>query len=323
MASAPVTACDPPRHLARQGTLVSGLRGPLSTLTIVVALGACVMVIGRTDAALHRGVAARQPSAELMYLPPTPFLRAVSVGYRQALADVLWFRTISYFGYHYQGDRVYNWLAYMCNVVTDLDPRAEYVYAFGGVMLSWEADRVDDGIALLEKGTRHMPDSWRLHYILGFNYYFFKNDLAAAGRAFEAAVHIPGAPDWLTRMLATMSAAQRGNGDAVAFLTDIERDTTNDEMRSAIHARVLELTLARDIDALEAAVKAFESRFQRKPAELEELVWLGFLTFVPEEPFGGRYLLAPDTGRISSSTGHEPRRLRPSKLREQFLKGNK
>jgi hypothetical protein len=209
----------------------------------------------------------------------------------------------------------------MCDVVTDLDPRAEHVYHFGGVMLPWEADRVDDGIALLEKGTRNMPESWRLQYMLGFSYYFFKNDLAAAGRAFETAARLPDTPEFVSRMAATIFAAQKGTDNAIAFLTELERGNPNDEMRGALRERILELALTRDVDALDAAVKTFESRFQRKPADLDELLSYGILAAIPTEPFGGRYVFDSDTGSVRSSSGHEPRRLRRSKYHEQLGSG--
>jgi len=286
---------------------------------MIVGLAACVIIVVRSETRLSQEPSLSSDSQELIYLPPTRFLRAVSLGYEHTLADILWFRTISYFGQHYQRDRVYPWLAYMCNVVTDLDPRAEDVYHFGGVMLPWEADSVDDGIALLEKGAHNIPDSWRLQYMLGFSNYFFKNDLAAASRAFETAARMPNTPEFVSRMAATVFAAQQGPENAIAFLTELERGNPNEEMRGAIRQRVLELALTRDLDTLDAAVQTFESQFQSKPADLGELVSRGILSRIPQEPFGGRYVLDRDTGKISSSTGHEPRRLKSSKIHEKFV----
>src|SRR5438132_1710614 len=120
-----------------------------------MGITASVLVLVHADGALERRQAVtQQESTELVYVPPAKFLKVVALGYQHTLADLLWFRTISYFGHHYWGNRVYPWLGYMCDVVTDLDPRAEHVYRFGGLILPWEADRVDDGIALLQKGTR-------------------------------------------------------------------------------------------------------------------------------------------------------------------------
>ena len=258
--------------------------------------------------------------ADLIYLPPSNFLRAVSLGYQQALADLLWFRAISYFGRHYRSDRIYPWLASMCDAVTDLDPRADYVYRFGGVILPWEADRVDDGMALLEKGARNMPESWQLHYMLGFSYYFFKDDLAAASRTLRTASFLPGAPEFVTRLAAIVDAAHQGPKRAVDFLTELAGRDVNGEMREIIRQRIRELSLSEDIDSLEAAAQKFQDRADRPPTDLGELVAAGLLNQIPEEPFGGRYILDPTSIHVVSTSGHKPWRLGSSHLREAFLK---
>ena len=150
-----------------------------ASILITVTALSLMLTVGWTDGVLRSQFPAVDRE-ELVYLPPARFLKLVSLGYQHALADVLWFRTTGYFGRHYRSDRIYPWLAYMCNVVTDLDPAAQHVYRFAGLILPWEADGVDDGIALLEKGSRNLPDAWELSYMLGFSYYFFKDDLATA-----------------------------------------------------------------------------------------------------------------------------------------------
>jgi len=275
----------------------------------------------RTDATLDGFLRARVVTEELIYLPPTQFLDAISLGYRHALANVLWFRTIGYFGRHYRSDRLYPWLAYMCNVVTDLNPQAEHVYRFGGVILPWEANRVAEGIALLEKGTRSIPDSWRLHYMLGFSYYFFRDDLEASSRALRRATELPDAPAYVSQLAAVVDATQHGPEAAIAFLLQLDRNDASDEMRAAIRDRIGALSLARDLDALDDAVQTFRDRFQRLPDDLSEVVRMGILLAIPSEPFGGQYVLDVTSGRVRSSLGHIPARLNSSKMREAFLKG--
>ena len=309
--------CDDPPHLAWGPGLVSRSR---HASAIVLAALLCVLTTAWSDSRLAEQSEGVGEPSELIYVPPARFLRAVALGYDHALANVLWFRTINYFGNHYRGDRVYTWLAYMCDVVTDLDPRAEHVYSFGGILLPWEADRVDDGIALLEKGTRNMPDSWRMHYMLGFSYYFFKNDLDAASRALERATRLPDTPEFVSRVAATILAAHQGTNNALAFLTELEAQAPNPEMHSALQQRIRELTLAADIDALQAAVGEFEARFSRRPSDLTELVSAGIIARVPKDPFGGRYVVDQQSGEIRSSTGEKPRRMGSSQIRETFLK---
>src|SRR5207248_4107295 len=129
----------------------------------------------------------------------------------------------------------------------------------------------------------------------------------------------PGAPEDVSRMAAVIAAAERGPDTAIAFLMQLQEETPNKEMRAALRERIRELVLMRDIDALEAAVRTFVARFARQPATFGELVAAGIVTATPTEPFGGYYVLEPATGRVSSSTGHAPRRLQHSKIREQFL----
>ncbi len=282
-----------------------------------------MLAIGWTDRVLQRQVQERADQVELVYLPPVPVLKVVSLGYQHALADILWFRTINYFGRHYRSDRVYPWLAYMCDVVTDLDPQAQHVYRFGGLLLPWEADRVGDGIALLEKGTRNLPESWELAYILGFSYYFFQDNLAAASETLRHATLLPQAPPFVTTLTAVIDAAHKGPSGAIEFLSEIERNTTSDELRGAIRERIRDLVLARDIEALEAAVGAFQARVHRLPANVDELVSAGVLPAIPREPFGGAYVLDAETGRVYSSVGRQPRHLSSSKVREGFFKNKR
>lgn len=292
-------------------------------LLCVAAVVLCGWTVAWSDARLAGQLDAREHGAELIYLPPPWFLRAVALGYEHALADVLWFRTIGYFGRHYRSDRVYPWLASMCNVVTDLDPQAEHVYRFGGVLLPWEANRIDDGVALLEKGTRNMPQSWRLRYLLGFSYYFFVGDLATASRTLRAATLLPGAPAYVMRLATIVSAANQGPESVIEFLTEFEHADRNDEFGNAIRERIRQLALSRDVDVLEVAVRTFQDRFKRVPANLEELVSAGIVAALPREPFGGEYILDARTGRVRSSLNHEPLRLGSSAAREAFLKAQR
>ena len=278
-----------------------------------------MLTVGWTDGVLRSQFPAVDHE-ELVYLPPARFLKLVSLGYQHALADVLWFRTTGYFGRHYRSDRIYPWLAYMCNVVTDLDPAAQHVYRFAGLILPWEADGVDDGIALLEKGSRNLPDAWELSYMLGFSYYFFKDDLATAVQALRRAALSPNAPPFVTHLAAVIESARQGPDGAIEFLTELDRRGTNQEIRGAIHERIRELVLARDIDALDTAVETFQTTFHRMPAPLTELVSAGVVAAIPREPFGGEYVLDAATGRVRSNLGHQPLQLKSSAFRDSLLK---
>ena len=135
---------------------------PNSAIRGVALLTSCSAgLAARRGADRRRSIDARPAASadatEPVYLPRAEYLRPMSLGWQNVLADILWFRTISYFGEHYRSDRTYPWLAQMCDLVTDLDPRAEHVYRFAGVILPWEANQADAGIRLLEEGRAAVP----------------------------------------------------------------------------------------------------------------------------------------------------------------------
>jgi len=188
-------------------------------VVLAAALGGLAAVVAVTGAHLDRAATAAARVDEPVYLPRAEYLRPISLGWQNVLADILWFRTISYFGEHYRSDRTYAWLAQMCDLVTDLDPRAEHVYRFAGLILPWEANDVDEGIRLLEKGVRNLPESWLLHYYLGMTHYFFRNDADAAAEYLSTAARLPGAPPLVTRVAALMSGRRRNRSRGMPTLT--------------------------------------------------------------------------------------------------------
>jgi tetratricopeptide (TPR) repeat protein len=289
-------------------------------VAFVAALFACVSAAAAARVQLERRPPPGAAGAPV-YLPKAEYLRPMSLGYANVLADVLWFRAISYFGGHYRSDRTYPWLAHMCDLVTDLDPRAEHVYRFAGVILPWEAGAADEGIRMLEKGTQTFPDSWLLHYWLGFNYYFFKSDFAKAAFHMHRAATLPGAHPNAARLAALLYKKEYDPDTALAFLGEMERNADSGQMREIVRRHMLEARLADDLERLADAVEAYRARHGRIPPSIDSLVEAQLLLEIPVEPFGGRYVIDPQTGAVSSSSGEAPSRLHESPLRAKFLRG--
>ncbi|MFN8642225.1 MAG: hypothetical protein U0802_11410 [Candidatus Binatia bacterium] len=295
-------------------------RPTLRITTWIVALSLTVAVAALASARLDR-TALEAPDAEPVYLPKADYLRPMSLGWQNALANVLWFRTISYFGAHYRGDHTYPWLASMCDLVTDLDPRAEHVYRFAGVILPWEANQVDAGIALLQKGLRQFPNDWMLHYHLGFHYYFFKNDIDAALAHLRVATAQPDAHPAIARLAAVLAQHQYGPETTLAFLQDLADNVDSREVRGVVEEHMREAQLAADLERLQAAVDTYRARTGHLPPTLQALVDLGIIAAVPRDPFASGYELDPTTGAVRSASGRVPSALHNSRIRERALRG--
>jgi tetratricopeptide (TPR) repeat protein len=298
--------------------LTTAIRG----VAMLVALAALASVVARTGIRLDRARAAVSAEDEPIYLPQAAYLRPMSLGWQNVLADLLWFRTISYFGEHYRSDRTYPWLAQMCELVTDLDPRAEHVYRFAGIILPWEGNQGDAGIRLLEKGVQQFPESWLLHYHLGFHYYFFKSDFDRALHHLRAALALPGGEHpTIARLAAVLAAHQYGPETTLQFLAELQDDVDSQEMRAVVAEQIREAQLAADLERIDAAAAVYRERLAGRPPSVTALVDAGLLAAVPIDPFGGRYEIDAQTGTAHSSSGRTPSQLHQSKIRQKALQG--
>jgi hypothetical protein len=279
----------------------------------VAAVGLLGVVVTATSVRLQALAPESSGAAEVVYLPDARLLRPLVLGYDNVLANVLWFRTISYFGGHYEGDRQYPWLARMCDLVTDLDPRAEHVYRFAGLILPWEAKDVDEGIRLLEKGVHNLPDSWMLHYYLGMTHYFFKSDSDAAAEYLAKAARLPGAPPLVTRVAALMYGRRANPGTTVQFLRELLKNADSDQMREVLTRSLEDAEFRATAAALQPVVEAYQKQFGSLPPSMDAIFERGILRGeLPKDPFGGKWEIDQSTGALRSSTGRVPRELHES-----------
>jgi hypothetical protein len=209
----------------------------------------------------------------------------------------------------------------MCDLVTDLDPRAEHVYRFAGFILPWEANQADAGIRLLEKGARQIPGSWHLQYFLGFQAYFFKNDYPKALAHLRRAMNLPGVHPSVAQLIAVLAAEQYGPDTTLEFLVELERNVDSPDLRMIVREKIQEAQLASALQRLDAALEVYHHRHGYVPLTAETLVDTGLLAAVPTDPFGGHFVIDPLSGTARSSSGRAPSRLHQSPNRERALRG--
>jgi hypothetical protein len=207
----------------------------LSALCGVVIFGGALRVSSPRDSATQR------EASESFYLPRIEFVDLVSLGYRDVAAHIFWFRTINYFGSHYQSDRRYTWLGHMCEIVTSLNPRTPHTYRFCANMLAWEAGQIDKSEQILTKAMGHLPSDWIFPYLRGFQRLYFRKDPVAASHDFAQAAKLPGAP-WLVGRLAAKTMMTSGSDqDARVFLRELLKTETDPIAREALEERLMEL----------------------------------------------------------------------------------
>ena len=111
---------------------------------------------------------------KLLYIPKGDIMKHFVFGFNQLAADLLWFKAIAYFGEHALSDRHYPWLVNLVETVTALDPHWAFPYHFAGIILSTQANMVDEANHIVKRGMEDHPDVWQLPFYIGFNFFHFR-----------------------------------------------------------------------------------------------------------------------------------------------------
>jgi hypothetical protein len=242
---------------------------------------------------------------ELGALPAAEYLKPGLLGYHHLGADLLWLRLIQVVGKRSHTAYEYEWLYHALDVITDLDPHYDYAYQVGGIVLTHLANRPDLSNKLLQKGLEPNPAVWQIPFYIGFNYYFYLHDPSHAADYIARASRLPGPPPFMA-LLATQLYAEAGIPEtALNFLMAIRSQAPEGWIKEQLETRIKEVTIERDIRALEKAISHYRQREGHLPHTLKDLLRSGDITALPLEPFGGEYRLDPRTGTISSSTHPE------------------
>ncbi len=176
-------------------------RRALAVLVVVVCAGFVV--------AYQVSRPAQAPADPRVFVPSPQFFLDFSPSYRTSIADVYYLRMVQYYGEHVRSGRLES-LPAMVDLVTVLSPHFMRPYRFGAFALV-DAGRPDLSVKLLERGFRENPTQWAFPAYLGYFTYQYgtgskaQNDLAAA-HWYEKAAAIPGSPDYLSRLAATLTA---------------------------------------------------------------------------------------------------------------------
>lgn len=178
---------------------------------------------------------------EIQYIPSGDALKAISAGFDDVTADLLWFRVIQYYGGFRQGDHGIEFFENLVDVVLELDPNFEDAYRFAAQVLAEDMGRPSAGIALLERGMERRPSSWWLPFEAGFIEYTVNVDEAAAAAWFQRAAETPGATEFPKRFAAFFAARAGDLEVSYELWRYIAATTDNESLREKAEKYVEEL----------------------------------------------------------------------------------
>lgn len=173
-----------------------------------------------------------------LYLPRADKVRSLTFGFDTVASKILWFKTINYFGKQFTGSQDYRWLANMCDVVTELDPKARHVFEFCGTLLSWVAKEPTKSDLILTKAIESDPSYWRYYYLRAFNSWYFLNRFENAKKDLMLALEMPEAPNFLKTLAVHFLAGDQGPEVAREFLKDLLANTTDKNVKKALKRKL-------------------------------------------------------------------------------------
>lgn len=212
-------------------------------------------------------------------------------GFRNVLADVVWLQAVQVAGNLRMNPADYDRLYTLLNVEADLDPKFEIPYLLGGLVLGESPQHGREALRVLERGKVTHPSDWRFPFYLGFTHYFSLGDAITGGRAMAEAARIAGSPAYLPGLASRMLSEAREPEVALALLAPIFRQESDPARRTVLERRIREVTVERDLQALERAVETYREKTGAVPESLPDLVREGILEGIPPEPNGGRYVI--------------------------------
>ncbi len=240
-------------------------------------------------------------AAELSYLPKGEYLKVAVLGYRQAVADLIWLKAVQHFGVREQTAEGYLWAYHAVDVLTDLDPQFAYAYQVAGAVLGVWANRAQESVAILSKGMKHNPEVWQLPFYVGYDYFYELHDPGRAAPYFRLASVLPGSPEYLPRLAARMTVEAGDPDAALEFLQRLYQSVQDQRLREGLDRRIREVVAERDIRFLEEGLRRYRARYGKLPGSLGELVTGGIIARVPDDPLGGRYQMNPADGTVTST----------------------
>lgn len=218
----------------------------------------------------HRDAAAEIDHEEDIYLPDTSYLKFISLGHDNLIADVVLAEALVYYGSHYYQRRTFTFKHQKKLFFTalEMDPLNRDAFILANNILC----RIDvrDAIEALELGMKHHPDYWKFPELIGFNYFYYLNDPYTAARYYEQAARLPGHPPYVPSLSGKLYSESGYYEDAVRVLHNFYSTTDDPRLKKSFRDT---------IDTIKAQIR--QRQFQLR-AVIEGITDAVTVTFKPD-----------------------------------------
>jgi len=237
------------------------------------------------------------------YTMPSKVSGLTALEFKGILSDFLFLKVSTFLGDKFikkemlenkHADYIYN----SVDVITDLDPWFWDAYLFSNMLLTWDFRKIDMANKLLFKAREYRTTDFKVPYHIGYKYFYFLKDNMNGAKYMMEAARLPGSPTYLTGLATRLSAYQNQYKPAIVFLNETLKKTRNPTLAKQIEIRLETLIT---LDKLEKAVQEFKVKFGFLPLKIAELVDKGLIKTIPQEPYGGEFIILKN-GRVFTTS---------------------
>lgn len=222
-----------------------------------------------------------QAYEDIYYLPPPQWLEVMSLGYRRALADLIWLRALIYFGDEFENRGAVKHVFNYGDSMLALDPDFERVYRWIGVAGVYTpegspVEYLERSVAVLRQGAQRFPDSGKLAWDTGATIAYEllprlpKDHPSREQLQLEANEHMMAAarlgegPEWLVLTNASLLSKLGHSEREQRHLEEMYAIVRDPEVKVQIERRLSKLRDEAYADAFRNANAEFEERRQRE-----------------------------------------------------------
>jgi tetratricopeptide (TPR) repeat protein len=236
-------------------------------LSIVLVLVVLLAALWRLQSAIEREyIYPFPPLATMRYVNDNPYLEmgGLFLGLRCAAADVVWIKTLQYYGGPSEGEpdiaasdeeyshdeeiKAYSQLYPLCERAVWLDPYFIHVYDIGSASIGFVQERYDEAATLLRSGIvwEYNPSDvhyWRLNYSLAALGYDKIKDYGHVISMLQNIVDYEESPVILLRVLANTYEKNRQYRQALYLWQVIQRRFPDEESQSRARIKLSSLAM--------------------------------------------------------------------------------
>ena len=250
---------------------------------------------------MHESVVERREAfpadADVLYVPPPEHLRVMSLGYREALADLIWIRALIFSGTKLAESDIDSITRYV-DAITGLSPRFHRAYLWGGITMVYGGHyavtrpMVDRSIEVYRRGVEQFPESHQLLYPLGMLLHqqvrstpgYTDEEREAMSREGVELIRKAAAfgADPLVRRYAATILSDRAASDqlTIQFLESQLAHTEDEKHRRLLRKKLEELVGEQASESVEQIRTEFRTEHQQRAPYLPDTVY----AVIREEP---------------------------------------